>query len=503
MDFSPSGDGEADTERVCRLCDGRHAVGACPKGSRVGQILLGKYRLTAVLGQGGMGTVYEARHELVGRRFAIKLLNPELALHQDIVRRFRREAEAAGALESENIAAVTDFGTSEDGAAFIVMEFLQGEDLSRLLARHGRLPVTRAVDALIQACRGLAAAHVRGIVHRDLKPENLFVSQRSDGVDWIKVLDFGIAKLQAVNDGGSTTRTGTMMGTPHYMPPEQARGAKDLDHRADIYALGAVLYELLSGQKAHPGETYNAVLYHVLTQAPARLETLRPEVPLALADVVHRAMADDAGARFSSVTELAASLSPFAGRAVTPAERLTSTIGDLDLQRALTLPTPAPAAMTPSRIPTGGGSETMKPVLRSEAAAAPRLRVGIGAAAATLLLLGAGLTLRSQLHSSPVPASASPAAAAVSPGLTPEPSPSTAPLAEPSPPPSVAPTASEASAQPAKVPGTPLPAKRQVRPGASPLPSSRPEQPPPVSAASDSATKPAPAASQPRGRSRL
>lgn len=503
MDSSPGGHGEADTERACRLCGGQHPVGACPKGSRVGQVLLGKYRLTAVLGQGGMGTVYEARHELVGRRFAIKLLNPELAFHEDIVRRFRREAEAAGALESENIAAVTDFGTCEDGAAFIVMEYLQGEDLSRVLTRLGRLPVTRAVDAIIQACRGLAAAHVRGIVHRDLKPENLFVSQRSDGGDWIKVLDFGIAKLQAVNDGGSTTRTGTTMGTPHYMPPEQARGLKELDHRADIYALGAVLYELLSGQKAHPGETYNAVLYHVLTQAPERLETLRPEVPPALSDVVHRAMADDAAARFSSVTELAANLAPFAGRAVTPAERLASSIRDLDLQRALTLPTPAPAAMTPSQVPRGGGSETMQPVLRSELATPPRfVRAGIVAAAALLLLLAGGLTLRSALHSSPASASASPAAAAAVKSLSPEPSPSPTPLATPGPASSVAPVASEPSAQAAKAPDPPVPTKRQVRPGASALPPSRPE-PPAASVASESAAKPAPAASQSRARSRL
>lgn len=502
MDFGPSGHGEADSEPACGLCGGRHLVGGCPKGSRVGQVLLGKYRLTTVLGQGGMGTVYEARHELVGRRFAIKLLNPELALHQEIVRRFRREAEAAGALESENIAAVTDFGTSEDGAAFIVMEYLRGEDLSRVLTRHGRLPVTRAVDAIIQACRGLSVAHARGIVHRDLKPENLFVSQRSDGGDWIKVLDFGIAKLQTVNDGGSTTRTGTTMGTPHYMPPEQARGSKELDHRADIYALGAVLYELLSGQKAHPGETYNAVLYHVLTQAPARLETLRPEVPPALSDVVHRAMADDAAARFSSAAELAASLAPFAGRVVTPAERLTSTICDLDLQRVLTLSTPAPAAMTPSQVAMGGGSETMQPVLRSEVAATPRLRAGIIAAAALSLLLAAGLTLRAALHSSRASASASPAAAAVSKTPSAQPSPSATPLAEPSPPISVAPTVLEPSAQPAKGPSPPVPAKRQVRPGAAALPPSRPE-PPALPVASESATKTAPAASQPRARSRL
>lgn len=267
-----------------------------------------------------MGAVYEARHEAIGRRFAIKFMHADLALNASILARFEREAQSAGSLESENIAAVTDFGRAPDGAPYIVMEFLQGEDLSRLLGRNGPLPVPRVANLVIQACRGLEAAHAAGIVHRDLKPENLFVVRRGDGTDLVKVLDFGIAKLRRGNDAGSATKTGTALGTPFYMPPEQARGEKELDHRADVYALGVILYETLSGQKPHQGDGYNAILYKILTQTPARLETLRSNLPAGLADVVHRAMAGEPAARYADVRELMAALSPFAGATPAPVE---------------------------------------------------------------------------------------------------------------------------------------------------------------------------------------
>ena len=304
--------------------------------SRAGELLADKYRIIRYLGEGGMGTVYEAQHAFVGRRFAVKILHAELTRADEMLERFTREARAAGALENENIASVIDFGHTGDGVPYIVMEYLVGEDLAKLLAREGQLPVPRAVNMIVQACRGLDAAHAAGVIHRDLKPENLFVCKRGDGSDLLKLLDFGIAKLakpvgaggamgaggaiSAIGDGPppSVTRSGAAMGTPYYMPPEQAKGAKDLDHRADIYALGVILYEALSGQRPHPGDSYNSILYHILTQPVVPLGSLRRGLDPDLADVVHRALAFDPADRPGSAMELARALAPHAGRQITP-----------------------------------------------------------------------------------------------------------------------------------------------------------------------------------------
>ncbi|MDQ2647325.1 MAG: serine/threonine protein kinase, partial [Myxococcota bacterium] len=260
---------------------------------RLGEVLAGKYRIVRLLGEGGMGRVYEAEHTSVGRRFAVKLLRPHLAANEQALARFRREARAAGALENEHIAAVLDFDTAPDGTPFLVMEYLEGRSLGQLLADEGPLPASRAANALLQVCRGLEAAHAAGILHRDLKPDNLFVTRRADGSELLKILDFGIAKL--LNEGGrdAPIQTGAAIGTPYYMAPEQVRGDVPLDERVDLYALGVILYELLSGQKPHPGDSGNTVLAHVLTQSPVRLEKLRPGLPPGVAELVHRALAFD------------------------------------------------------------------------------------------------------------------------------------------------------------------------------------------------------------------
>jgi serine/threonine-protein kinase len=307
---------------ACALCRRSHDPEAtCPViagegGGRQGETVGERYELQRLLGAGGMGAVYEARHKLIGRRCAVKLLHPQYAGQASMLTRFQREARAAASLENEHIAAVTDFGFAGDGVPFLVMERLEGEDLAALLAREGPLPVARAVALVAQACRGLAAAHASDIVHRDLKPANLFLTRRSDGGDLLKVLDFGIAKLLDVDEtGASITGTGKLLGTACYMPPEQAKGDPDIDHRADIYALGAILYEMLTGTKAHPGTNYNAVLFHILTQKIAPLRALRPDVPAGLDGVVERAMASDRGDRFGRMAELHDALAPFAGAA--------------------------------------------------------------------------------------------------------------------------------------------------------------------------------------------
>ncbi len=290
--------------------------------SRVGELVGGKYRIVRLLAQGGMGVVYEAQHTVVRRRFAVKFMRRDLAERRDILTRFQREAEAAGALESEHVAAAVDFGIAEDGAPYIVMEYLVGESLTALLGREGPLPVGRAADLVSQAARGMEVAHAAGIIHRDLKPQNLFVCRRQDGTDLLKVLDFGVAKLQAIDELNAATRTGAVVGTVAYMSPEQARGDKVVDQRSDVYALGAILYELCSGRKPHPGESHNAILHHIATQPAVPLESLVPELPVGFLAIVAGALAADPAARPASAGALVEALAPFAKREVWPAPKL-------------------------------------------------------------------------------------------------------------------------------------------------------------------------------------
>lgn len=290
---------------------------------RVGELVGGKYRITRLIAEGGMGVVYEAQHAIVKRRFAVKFLRPDLADKRESLGRFQREAEAAGGLESEHIASVVDFGITMDGSAFIVMEYLVGEILADLLKREGPLPVERATDLCIQACHGAETAHAAGIVHRDLKPHNLFVCRRDDRTDLLKILDFGIAKLEAPRHEHASTQTGSLLGTPAYMSPEQARGEKTIDLRTDVYSLGAILFEMLSGQLPHPGDSPNSVLYHISTQAPVSLATVAPELPAPLAQLVDRAVASAPDARPRSAKALAVELGRFAKRETWPEATVT------------------------------------------------------------------------------------------------------------------------------------------------------------------------------------
>jgi endoglucanase len=297
-------------------------VNGNPHARRLGETVGGKYRLLRYLAAGGMGAVYEAQHTVVGRRFAVKLLHPDLAAQRESLHRFQREAQAAGALENEHVAAVIDFGIAEDGSPFMVMEYLAGESLRTLLDRCRRLPVPRATDIAVQASRGIGAAHRAGIVHRDLNPQNLFVCRREDGTDLVKVLDFGIAKLESLES--AETRTGAIMGTPAYLAPEQARGEKAVDHRADVYGLGAVLYELLSGRKPHPGDSHNAILHHICTQPALPLEAEPLGLPPGLAAVVERALSSQPGDRQESAEAFGRELAPWAEQKVWPAPSPTA-----------------------------------------------------------------------------------------------------------------------------------------------------------------------------------
>jgi serine/threonine protein kinase len=246
-----------------------------------GKIVSRKYRIEKLLGKGGVGVVVSATHLAFGQQVAIKFLRNENELDPSANKRFLREARAAAVIQSEHVARVYDFGTSEDGVPYIVMEQLEGTDLSRVL-RRGPLSIENAVDYVIQTCIALAEAHRAGMIHRDLKPANLFRTQRADGLEIIKILDFGISKFARKTARGANPEfvtTGGVMGSPEYMSPEQIRNSKDLDHRADIWALGVVLYELLTACPAFYGDKVAQVFDKVTVGEPAPIESHRSGVP--------------------------------------------------------------------------------------------------------------------------------------------------------------------------------------------------------------------------------
>lgn len=259
----------------------------------IGRILAGRYALERVIGRGGMGFVFEAKHLAVGRQVAVKILRPDMARNAEAVTRFHREARAAASIGHPRIVEVFDFGHTDDGA-YLVMELLQGDDLAALIRAKGPLPVARAVALTRQIADGLRAAHARGIVHRDLKNGNVFVTQR-EGRDAIKILDFGVSKAFALDDDGPSTHQGTLVGTPHTMAPEQGLDGRSVDHRADLYALGCMLFEMLTGELPFTGQTAVEVLYKHVHEAPRRPSSLRTDavIPHALDDLVMRLLAKD------------------------------------------------------------------------------------------------------------------------------------------------------------------------------------------------------------------
>ncbi|MCE9573819.1 MAG: protein kinase, partial [Deltaproteobacteria bacterium] len=286
-----------------------------------GQILAGKFQVERVLGQGGMGVVVSAYHMVLGQRVALKFLLPEAMQHREAVERFLREARAAVRLKSEHVGRVIDVGTLEDGAPYIVMEYLDGTDLSGYVQRHGTLSVIQAVDFLLQALEAIAEAHALGIVHRDLKPANLFITRAPDGGALIKVLDFGISKAATADQDFSLTRTSAVMGSPGYMSPEQLRSTRDVDARSDIWALGVILYELTSGRQPFVAESITELALKVaMDPAPPMYVAA---MPAGFDQVVLRCLEKDPANRFANVAELAAALVPFgAASALESAQRI-------------------------------------------------------------------------------------------------------------------------------------------------------------------------------------
>jgi serine/threonine protein kinase len=260
---------------------------------RIGAVVAGSYRLTRHIGSGGSSHVFEAEHLRLGKTFAIKLLRPELDPNRRTAQRFRREARAIARLKSEHIVSVIDCGELDDGTPYLVMELLEGKDLRSLLNREGSLPARRAVPLIIEACCGLSEVHAAGLVHRDLKPENLFVTKRSTGEDWCKVLDFGVAKM----DASLSTAQGAIVGTLRYMAPEQLEASATVGPATDVYALGAILYECLSGEPAHPGDTAQEVMYSVMNRATPEAPLHAAKVPASVVEAVMRCLAKQAEKR--------------------------------------------------------------------------------------------------------------------------------------------------------------------------------------------------------------
>lgn len=281
----------------------------------VGDLVRGKYRVQRLIGDGGMGSVFEARHEALGTDVALKFLHTDLARRPGLAARFAREARVAAAIQSPHVTRVNDVDTTEDGTPFIVMELLQGQSLAAVLSKEpqGRLTVDEAVDFGLQILSGLEAAHARGIVHRDLKPDNVFVTP-SPGGPVIKLFDFGIAKIRESKEfSRGLTHAGILMGTPEYMAPEQLYSAAGVDHRADLYSFGVMLFEMLSGRLPAEGESAAAIVSQVQQGTATRLESLVPDLPGELLSLVQRALVPDPEQRFDSAYAMRQALARFAG----------------------------------------------------------------------------------------------------------------------------------------------------------------------------------------------
>ena len=273
---------------------------------RIGQVFLGKYRIESILGQGGMGVVAEVTHLQLHQRLAIKMLRQDVALDSDAVERFMREAQAAAKLKSEYVAKVSDVGTLENGAPYMVMEYLEGHDLGALISQRGTVAMPWTCDLMLQTAEALAEAHSLGIVHRDIKPTNLFVTWRPDGTALIKVLDFGISKTTLGTDM-HLTQTQSLLGTPAYMSPEQMRSARLVDARTDIWSLGSVMYEMLEGRKPFEAESFSEMCVKVAVDPPSPMFQTPPE----LQHVVLRCLAKTPELRYATMAEFARDLVPF------------------------------------------------------------------------------------------------------------------------------------------------------------------------------------------------
>lgn len=309
------------------LCSVDAAVLQNPSDPLLGQTLAGKYLVEQLIKRGGMGAVYRGKHVLMDKTVAIKVLRPALAVDDDVVARFSREAKAASRISHPHAVSVTDFGESENGIVFLVMEYLDGRTLKEIIRSEGPMPLARVVEIIRQVTGALDAAHGQGVVHRDLKSDNIMVSQTNGG-DWAKVLDFGIAKIQqpaSVKDA-DLTAPNLVIGTPQYMSPEQCSQTQPLDARSDIYSLGVIIYEMLAGRVPFTGESATMIMMQHVQDPPPSVIATRPDLPPAVDGVITRALAKHPADRFQTAGGLFAELSTAAGEGVGAAPRSAATV---------------------------------------------------------------------------------------------------------------------------------------------------------------------------------
>ena len=293
-------------------------IGAAPSAAgddpMIGSVLSERYRILRQIGEGGMGLVYEAEHVTIEKRVALKVLRDDFSSRSEVVERFKQEAKSASRIGNEHIVDISDFGVTPSGASYFVMELLEGEDLANVLSRDGQLSVARAADILRQCCKALGAAHAKGIVHRDMKPENIFLTTRGATSDFVKIVDFGIAKMSDIETPGAPgrklTKTGMIFGTPEYMSPEQAAGKATLDHRVDVYALAVIFFEMITGRVPFVGDTFMGILTQHMFEDPPRIEEVNPHVavPEPVVSFLYRGLAKEPDERYQTCQEMALAL---------------------------------------------------------------------------------------------------------------------------------------------------------------------------------------------------
>jgi serine/threonine protein kinase len=386
-----------------------------PSRLEIVRVIGGKYEIVRQLGEGGMGSVYEARHTGTGRRVAVKeIIGEALKKNPGMVERFQREARATGAIETQHIAVVLDTGTDEEtGNPFLVMEYLAGEDMQQLVARLGPLPEELAARLVAQACVGLARAHEAGVVHRDIKPANLFLARRDAGEIVVKLLDFGIARVkeQVGPEQRALTTTGTLLGSPLYMSPEQAQGAKDLDHRTDLWSLGVVLYEALAGQTPHGDiDTIGGLIVAICSRPARPILEIAPHVTPETAAVLTKALALDPSARYQSAEEMLADLRKRLGGSLATDETMFVSLPESVRKRVEAKPVlelaataPGPSSGQVARAASAPGVSTTAGVAASPPTAPDDLRplsrrAAVGVALFFGALLALGFWLYPKLH---------------------------------------------------------------------------------------------------------